>query len=143
MSSLYLASALATETGTLGDNRREGSRDVGEQSCPTWYRETKHNGVTKCVCGAVFDGEVVCDYETKETLMRAGYCMSHNDRINDTVIGGCPFSYHYPDTQIFYITLPNDTSQLNSFMCSGLNRTQQDCCVASVSKVWDLQLSPT
>ena len=127
MSSLYLASALATETGTLGDNQRGESRDVGEQSCPTWYRETKHNGVTKCVCGAIFDGEVVCDYETEETRMLAGYCMTYDGRINDTVIGRCPFSYHYPDTQIFYITLPNDISELNSFMCSGLNRTGLLC----------------
>ena len=53
--------------------------------------------------------------------------MSYDDTINDTVVGRCPFNYHYPDTQIFYVTLPNDTSELNSFMCSGLNRTGLLC----------------
>ena len=53
--------------------------------------------------------------------------MSYDDRINDTVIGGCPFNYHHPDTQVFYVTLPNETSELNSFMCSGLNRTELLC----------------
>ena len=53
--------------------------------------------------------------------------MSYDDTINDTVVGRCPFNYHYPDAQIFYVTLPNDTSELNSFMCSGLNRTGLLC----------------
>ena len=29
--------------------------------------------------------------------------------------------------RLFYVTLPNDTSELNSFMCSGLNRTGLLC----------------
>ena len=44
-----------------------------------------------------------------------------------TIVGRCPFSYHHPDTQIVYVTLPNVTSELNSFMCSGLNRTGLLC----------------
>ena len=27
-----------------------GSSVVEAQSCPTWYLETKHNGVSRCVC---------------------------------------------------------------------------------------------
>ena len=46
---------------------------------------------------------------------------------SDTIVGRCAFNYHNPDTQTFYVTLPNDTSQLNSFMCSGLNRTGLLC----------------
>ena len=53
--------------------------------------------------------------------------MIYDETINDTVAGRCPFNYHIPDTQIFYTTLPNDTSKLNSFMCSGLNRTGLFC----------------
>ena len=52
--------------------------------------------------------------------------MSYHDTINDTVIGRCPFNYHHPNGR-FYITLPNDTSELNSFMCDGLNRTGLLC----------------
>ena len=111
------------QTGRL----RGGSHVVKEQSCPTWYRETKHNLVNKCVCGDTLGGYVMCDYATLETLIFAGFCISYNITINDTVIGRCPFNYHHPDTQTFYITLPNDTSELNSFMCSGLNRTGLFC----------------
>ena len=53
--------------------------------------------------------------------------MSYNETFNDTVVGRCAFNYHYPDTQMFYVTLPNDTSELNSFMCSGMNRTALLC----------------
>ena len=63
----------------------------------------------------------------KKTLIFAGLCMSYNETFNDTVLGRCAFNYHYPDAQIFYITIPNDTSELNSFMCSGLNRTGLLC----------------
>ena len=98
-----------------------------EQSCPTWYRETKYNGVTRCVCGATLDDSIVCNYTTQETLIFAGYCMSYNDTTKQTVAGGCPFSNHHAGAQIFFVTLPNDTSELNSFMCSGLNRTGLLC----------------
>ena len=100
---------------------------IEEQSCPTWYLETKHNSVTRCVCGATIGGFVMCDYATQKTLIITGLCMSYNETFNDTVVGRCAFNYHYPDTQMFYVTLPNDTSQLNSFMCSGLNRTGLLC----------------
>ena len=53
--------------------------------------------------------------------------MSYNDATNETVAGKCPFNYHHPNVQMFYISVPNDTSELNSFMCSGLNRTGLLC----------------
>ena len=68
-----------------------------------------------------------CDDAALEALIIAGTCMSYDDTINDTVVGKCPFNYHYPDIQTFYVTLPNDTTELNSFMCSGLNRTGLLC----------------
>ena len=115
---------------TLDDttNQRGGAIAVQEKpSCPTWYRAAKNNGVTRCVCDATFEHVVVCDEDTQQTVIIGGYCMSYDDTINDTVVGRCPFNYHHPDTQTFYITLPNDTSELNSFMCSGLNRTGLLC----------------
>ena len=109
---------LSVETEVLDETQpRWRSSVVEKQSCPTWYRETKHNGVTRCVCGARLENNVRCDDATQETLILEGFCMSHDDAVNDTVIGRCPFNYHYPDAQVFYVTLPNDTSELNSFMC--------------------------
>ena len=117
----------ATEATESLDGQRRRSGVVEERSCPTWYQEVKQNGVTRCVCGATLGGIVVCEDTAQETLLIAGICMSYNETIKDTVAGRCPFNYHYPDVQIFYITLPNDTSELNSFMCSGLNRTGLLC----------------
>ena len=125
MITLCWGSALCLAAEFLNDSQR--STVVEEQSCPTWYRETKQNGVTRCVCGARLENNVRCDDATKETLITPGLCVSYNETINDTVIGRCPFNYHHPDTQTFYITVPNDTSELNSFMCSGLNRTGLFC----------------
>ena len=53
--------------------------------------------------------------------------MSYDGTINDTVIGGCLFNYRYSDAQSFFVTLPNVTSELSSFMCSDLNRTGLLC----------------
>ena len=118
----------ATETTETADgSQRERLSVSQEQSCPTWYRETEYNGVTRCVCGATLDDNIVCNYTTQETLVYVGHCMSYNDTIKETVAGECPFSNHHIGAQTFYATLPNDTSELNSFMCSGLNRTGLLC----------------
>ena len=118
----------ATETNEIADDsQRGGSVAVEKKPCPTWYQEVKYNGVTRCVCGATLEDHIVCNYTTQETLISAGYCMSYNDTTKDTVAGGCPFSNHHDGAQIFYVTLPNDTSELNTFTCSGLNRTGLLC----------------
>ena len=112
----------------LDGNQRGGPiAATEEQSCPTWYWALKNNGVTRCVCNATLEHVVVCDDATQQTLILGSYCMSYDYTLNDTVIGRCPFNYHHPDTQIFYVTVPNDTSEINSFMCSGLNRTGVLC----------------
>ena len=51
----------------------------------------------------------------------------YNDTTKYTVAGGCPFSDYHGNAQIYYVTLPKDTSELNSFMCSSLNRTGLLC----------------
>ena len=117
----------ATEATETLEGQREGSCVVEKQSCPTWYREIKQNGVTRCVCGATLRGTVVCDDAAHEILIIAGLCMSYDDTINETVAGRCPFNYHHPNVQFYYIAVPNDTFELNSFMCSGLNRTGLLC----------------
>ena len=116
----------ATEPVETLDGQREGSSVVGRQFCPTWYRKIKQNGVTRCVCSALKNA-VVCDDADQEALLTASLCMSYNDTINETVAGRCPFNNHRPNVQMFYISVPNDTSELNSFMCSGLNRTGLLC----------------
>ena len=60
----------ATETAETTDGSQRGRLSVSkEQSCPTWYRETKYNGVTRCVCGATLDDGIVCNYTTQKRLL--------------------------------------------------------------------------
>ena len=75
---------------------------VEEQSCPTWYQETKYNGVTRCVCGATLGENIVCNYTTQETFIFAGYCMSYIDTTKETVAGACPFSNPHVGAQSFF-----------------------------------------
>ena len=80
-----------------------------------------------CVHGTTLKDSMVCNYTTQETLIFAGYCMSYNDTTEETVTGECPFSNPRVGAQSFFVTLLNDTSELNNFMCSGLNRTGLLC----------------
>ena len=61
-----LHSVTAQTTKILDKGRREGLSVVEEQSCPTWYLETKHNAVTRCVCGDTIGGFVMCDHATQK-----------------------------------------------------------------------------
>ena len=76
----------ATEAIETLDSQREGLSVAEERSCPTWYREIKRNGVTSCVCSA-FENVVVCNDTDQEALLIAGFCMSYNDTISETVVG--------------------------------------------------------
>ena len=130
MISLYWSGKLQSASAAIeliDNSQRSGWSVVEKHPCPTWYRKTKYNGVTRCVCGANLGGKVVCNDATQETLIIKGCCMSYDCTINETVVGQCPFNYHYPDAKYFYVTLPNDTSELNTFMCGGLNRTGLLC----------------
>ena len=53
-----------------------------------------------------------------------GYCITNDE---GEVVGKCPFSYHKPDFHHLYVTLPQNTSESNAFMCGGLNRTGLLC----------------
>ena len=121
--SLCWGSALHPARDTEMTGHGWGLYVVEKQSCPTWYRETKHNGVTRCVCGAIMWGVMLLPKRHWSLLAVVWVTMKQSV----TVIGGCPFSYHYPDDQTFYVNLPNDTSELNSFMCSGFDRTGLFC----------------
>ena len=50
----------ATKDAETADGSQRGRLSI-EQSCPTWYQETKYNGVTRCVCGATLEENIVCN----------------------------------------------------------------------------------
>ena len=97
--------------------------------CPVWMKpKVGVNGTVTCVCRLSFDKIVLCDQSLHTSRLLMGYCMTEGEGENDSeVVGRCPFSYHKPDFHQLYITLPQNTSELNTFMCGGLNRTGLLC----------------
>ena len=54
--------------------------------------------------------------------------MTHNKEPSTTVVGRCPYNSHRASgMQQVYVKLPKNVSELNAFMCGGLNRTGQLC----------------
>lgn len=92
--------------------------------CPTWYRLSESDP-DKCVCGDTLDGKVRC-LQDEQVGMVVGNCMTYTN--DETLIGLCPYA---PSKASFlddiYTTLPSNVSDLDSFMCGGINRTGLLC----------------
>ena len=97
--------------------------------CPVWMKpKVGLNGTVTCVCGDSIGEVVLCDQSSHTSRLRVGYCMTNDEGENDSeVVGKCPFTYHKPDFDHLYVTLPQNTSQLNAFMCGAVNRTGLLC----------------
>ena len=100
----------ATEATETLDSQRGGWSVVEERSCPTWYREIKRNGVTRCACGAMLRGTVVCDDAARETLLIAGLCMSYDDTmtqlledIHSVALSQCSNLLHHALSQMILL----------------------------------------
>ena len=100
-----------------------------DSRCPVWMKpKADLNGTVSCVCDASLHGTVLCDPSLQTSRLLMGYCMTKGEGENDSeVVGECPFVNHRPDFGQVYITLPQNKSELNTFMCGGLNRTGLLC----------------
>ena len=100
-----------------------------EPRCPVWMKpKAGLNGTVTCDCVRSFGGEVLCDQSSKTSWLLVGYCLTNDEGENSPeVVGQCPFFYHKPDHKQVYVTLPQNKSKLNTFMCGGLNRTGLLC----------------
>ena len=113
-----------------GSPDNQSQQAVRQPECPTWfYYNTTSLG---CVCGHSLDGVVVCDQNSNTSMLSFQYCMTyvldkHSDFVNTTVVMRCPYQYHKAHNQGLYVQLPQDVSDLNEFMCGGLNRTGLLC----------------
>ena len=93
----------------------------GHQVCPTWYVQRELNHTVSCECISEW-GLVLC-WEN-HALLLTGYCMTYTNLSNSsqTVIGSCPFNSHQANVLQTYLEVPHNLSQLNHFMCGGINR---------------------
>ena len=100
--------------------------------CPTWYRPSEEDP-SDCVCGSTLDGKVRCQQSERVSLV-VGNCMTYTD--SEVLTGLCPYAVHNGSLlDNLYTTLPERVSELDDFMCGGLNRTGLLCskCVDRLS----------
>ena len=71
--------------------------------------------------------KVKCDPNMKQISLLTGYCMDYNEEENVVFIGGCPFVNQKCYVNGVYVKPPQNVSELNQFLCGGLNRTGVMC----------------
>ncbi len=92
--------------------------------CPTWYSPIG-NDSEKCSCGDTIDGRIKCQPNGRVSIWK-GNCMTYTG--NQTLFGTCSFvSSNLMATVDDFITLPQNVSELNEFMCGWMNRTGLLC----------------
>ena len=121
LSLLFLSSAVPHSHGHLNKTVEDS------EQCPTWFVFQVINGTDTCTCGESWSGMVLCDQSSNSSMLSSGSCMTYDETTNNTVVGACPFNHHKPDVNQEYTKLPQDVTQLNEFMCGGLNRTGIQC----------------
>ena len=119
-------------TSYVYKQRKSGGGDGNSTQsvqCPPWHVPSS---VLICDIGKSYDGVLLFQPGTGQPLLYPFYCMttsmttSENLTEHRDVIGGCLFSTAVKQTAQ-YFPLPCNTSELNQFMCAGLNRERQLC----------------
>ena len=74
-----------------------------------------------CVCSKNMNGIVDCDQESGIARLAIGFCISFDFDTNSIIVGKCPYHNNYTITELgtvsLYVTLPDDVSELEQFMC--------------------------
>ena len=102
---------------------------VNSDVCPLWHLVDEASGRCKCCDTQTYVGIFRCN--PNEVEMLRGYCMTWNNATQDVEVGRCPQIYqdhqdpHYKSTY----SIPTDLSgsELNSFICSDINRKGAQC----------------
>ena len=100
-----------------------------DHECPTWFIPSSNN--TQCECGIhiIHDShEIMCDQNSKQAWLYVTLCMTYDNATKNTLVGLCPFSdLRQPSLKSSFVLLPNETSELNEFMCGKMNRVGRLC----------------
>ena len=94
------------------------------QECPTWFiPDTSSTNKTICKCSNSLSDVVQCGKQSNQSSIWKGYCMTYNCEYSSTYVGKCPFNGQHAVS----IKLPASISDINDFICGGLNRTGLLC----------------
>ncbi len=89
--------------------------------CPTWYVPAENN-TSKCICGDTLNGRMKC-LNGEGVSILVGSCITYTDE--QLLLGNCRYVPSKRDN--VYITVPDNVSEVNEFMCGSLNRTGLLC----------------
>ena len=125
--SLLLAALLTGCNGNVTTSQLEIYRgsQFKDHECPTWFIPSSNN--TGCECG-VASYWLKCYQSSKQVWLSVSNCMTYDNATKKTLAGECPFSdLRKTSLQSNYVLLPNNTSELNEFMCGKMNRVGRLC----------------
>ena len=99
-----------------------------QTECPPWFF---YNATTKrCECYSSPSTDNIVKCTKQGALLRFGYCMTHTEE-EGFFVSLCEYfklsSFENVTKEDNYIVLPNNTSELNDFMCGPLNRKGRLC----------------
>ena len=95
--------------------------------CPPWFFYNATSQQCECYNNPSTDNIVKCS--EKGALLRFGYCMTYEDG-EGFYVGLCDYfnlGKYNRSTKGDYISLPNNISELNDYMCGPLNRKGMMC----------------
>lgn len=106
-----------------------GTFESDDIACPTWHVPVNATGTPSCECGSSLGGVIHCNSTSGEVAILNCYCMTYNPDTRATVAGRCPYrcSFNSCGDTHYYTLLPENISNLNSFTCGHLYRTDQLC----------------
>ncbi len=84
-----------------------------------------------CVCSRNLNGIIDCDQESGVARLAIGFCINFDFDTNSTIVGRCPYNNNYTITELgtvsLYVTLPDNVSELEQFMCGEYHRRNESC----------------
>ena len=123
---LFLTLFLARTNCSSSEVNTARNASGKDLDCSTWFVSVTSEGSSYCECGKSLNGHVRCNNASQEVAILPGYCMSYDESSRQTVLGECLYTQiYYVDSswsQYGYIPLPNNASDLNSFICGPYNR---------------------
>lgn len=100
------------------------SFDPETDYCQPWAHWNP--GTEKCECSDKMLLQVNC--YTSYSVLRENSCLYYDNQSHVTLLASCPYNSHREMVRkVIYVPLPNESLDLNSYMCDPLNRTGLFC----------------
>ena len=101
-------------------------KTVQVADCPPWFERVNTTwrdiNVTYCACSSTDSFYIKCDQKQKQSSLRLASCVFYDSQADDVVVTGCPFLFPKHKIENNVIPLPQNVSELNTFICGNLSR---------------------